>query len=488
MRLQFQAAGQITAGRGLLQSCLEILQNDGPSRAPSTSRPCTSSVGLQPSTHCNRIRIRSPMTRRQFLERASLVVLSAASGCTPKRWPGGTTDRLFFTSSGKTCVIDARGRGFRELSVSAPAQVTWQPAGFLEDGRVLLLSMEARRDGPGRPFDEYYHQTPTHIWAYDLDSQRLEELATRDRLAAFYAPQLVLQGGRILMQVIRTRPGQTFNMRLDGSDAREFTGPDEGLPYGHSLSPDGRRVAFHLASREGYQIWTCDTQGRDRLKVAAKPGHLYFGPGWSPDGRWLAFQDCHAPGDPGHDWSDVCVCRPDGTGLRLLTEGQAMWFGATYGSASHRGGGSNVPAWTRDGRILAPLRLPGSRVPWEYQSHRPDTDHFNRDFKPDQARGGTGIAEIDPKTGATRLLTPPTEGVWDFRCSESPDGAQVAFCRAETGGTPHLRILDRRTGDSRKIHDGIGPGGLDHPRWLPREARRAMHAPSPGGGSRHRAG
>jgi TolB protein len=307
------------------------------------------------------------------------------------------------------------------------------------------------------------------VWAYDLDRKSLQELATRDRLAPFYAPQLMLQGGRILMQVIRTRPGQTFNMRLDGSDAREFTGPDEGLPYGYSLSPDGQRVAFHLASREGYQIWTCDTRGGNRVKVAAQPGHLYFGPSWSPDGQWLVFQDCHAPVDPGHDWSDVCVCRPDGTGFRMLTEGQSLWFAATYGTASHRGGGSNVPVWTQDGHILAPLRIPGSRVPWEYQSQRPDTDHFNRDFKPAQARGGTAIARIDPQTGSIVFLTPRAEGVWDFRCTESPDGHRIAFCRAETGGVPRLWMMDRKGRHSREIHAGIGPGGLDHPRWLPRK-------------------
>jgi hypothetical protein len=409
------------------------------------------------------------MDRRHFLAQVGLGGLATASGCTllPGHPPG--TDRLFFTSAGRTCLIDARGRGFRELEVSAPGQVTWQPTGFLEDGRVLLLSLEARRDGPGRPFDEYYHQTPTHVWAYDLDRNHLEELATRDRMAPFYAPQLVLRDGRLLMQVIRTRPGQTFNMRLDGSDARECTGPDEGLPYGHSLSPDGRRVAFHLASRDGYQIWTSDTLGGDRVKVAARPGHLFFGPGWSPDGQWLAFQDCHAPADPGHDWSDLCVCRPDGRDFRALTEGQALWFAATYGTATHRSGGSNVPAWTQDGHLLASVRLPGSRVPWEYQAGRPDTDHFNRDFKPDQARGGTAIARIDPRTGATTFLTPRVEGVWDFRGTESPGGDLVAFCRAVTGGVPHLRVVASRGGASWKVHDGIGPGGLDHPRWLPRQ-------------------
>jgi TolB protein len=41
--------------------------------------------------------------------------------------------------------------------------------------------------------------------------------------------------------------GQIFSMNLDGTGAREFTRAGEGLPYGLSLSPDGRRVAFHLA-------------------------------------------------------------------------------------------------------------------------------------------------------------------------------------------------------------------------------------------------
>ena len=204
------------------------------------------------------------------------------------------------------------------------------------------------------------------------------------------------------------------------------------------------------------------------MKVAGKPGHLYFGPSWSPDGQWLCFQDCHASGDPGHDWSDVCVCRADGTDFRMLTEGQSMWFAATYGSAHHRGGGSNVPVWTQRGHILAPLRIPGSRVPWEYQAQRPDTDHFNREFKPDHARGGTAIAEIDPRNGSIAWLTPQTEGVWDFRATESPAARRVAFCRAESGSVPHLRIVDRRELRSSKIHDGLGAGGLDHPRWLPR--------------------
>jgi len=335
---------------------------------------------------------------------------------------------------------------------------------------VLLLSMEPRRDGPGRPFDEYYTQTRTHIWIYDLDSRSLKEIATRDRMAPFYTPQLLIDDERMLVQVVRNKVGQTFNMNLDGSDAREFTRAGEGLPYGLSLSPDQQRVAWHLASPSGYQIWTSDVGGDHRIRIAGKEGHLYFGPMWSPDGGWLAYQDCQPGRDPGHDWSDVCVSRPDGSDQRLLTQGGAMWFGATYGNPANRGGGSNIVAWTSDGAILFPRRLPGSRVAWEFQPQRPDTDHFNRDYKPELARGGTEICRLDPRDASITTLTHSDPPVWDFRASESPDGRLIVFCRAATGKAPTVWVMRANGTGLRPISGGKDDRGADHPRWLP--ARR----------------
>jgi TolB protein len=377
------------------------------------------------------------------------------------------TARFFFTSQGRTGVLHADGSGLRYFDFKKPDQVTWQPGPAFPDGRrVLFLSMEARRDGPGRPFEEYYTQTPTHLWIHDLDTGSLTEIATRDRLAVFYTPALLLANERLLVQVVRHKVGQIFSMNLDGTDAREFTRAGEGLPYGLSLSPDGRRVAYHLASPRGYEIWTCDPEGRDRIRVAGQRGHLYFGTSWSPDGRWVLYQDCHHDRDPGHDWSDVCVGRPDGSEHRVLTEGQAMWFGATYGPAENRGGGSNVPAWDPQGRILFPRRLPGSRVPWEYQAQRPDTDHFNREFKPDQARGGTGIVRMDPATGAITELTAPGAGQWDFRASASPDGRHLVFCRAATGGSPSIWVMRADGSRPARLTEGLDGRGADHPRWV----------------------
>ncbi|MCP5520477.1 MAG: PD40 domain-containing protein [Verrucomicrobiales bacterium] len=410
--------------------------------------------------------------RRQFLGRcgaaASFLTLA---GCRTMEQPRSATEhveRLFFTSQGRTAIINADGSGLRYFDFHVPDQVTWQPGPFLSDGRrVIFLSMEARRDGPGRPFDKYYHQTPTHLWLHDLERDALTEICARERLAVFYTPALLVSDERLLVQVVRDSGGQIFSMNLDGSDAREFTRLGEGLPYGLSLSPDGHRVAYHLASPQGYQIWTSNVDGADRVRVAAHPDRLYFGPTWSPDGAWLLFQSCHFKTDPGHDWSDLCLARPDGGDFRLLTEGQVMWFGATYGNPRNRGGGSNVAGWTRDGRILFPRRLPESKVPWEFQAQRPDTDHFNRDFKPELARGGTEICRLNPNDGSMARLTQSDPPVWDFRAGESPTGRQIVFCRARTGDAPALYVMGADGRSPRLLTRGWDGQGADHPRWLP---------------------
>jgi TolB protein len=234
-----------------------------------------------------------------------------------------------------------------------------------------------------------------------------------------------------------------------------------------SLSPDGKRVAFHIASPQGYQVWTSDTDGGDRVRIAAQPGHLYFGTQWSPDGKWVLYVDCLHQQDPGHDWADVCIGRSDGTEHRVLTTGQSMWFAATYGSPKTRGGGSNVPSWTTDGQILFPRRTINAKVPWEYRVNQPDLDHFNRDFKPDSARGGTQICRLNPLDDSIVELTSEGDRVWDFRASQSPDGKQIAFCRAATGEAPAIWLMESNGRNPRRITQGIDNLGADHPRWIP---------------------
>jgi len=412
-------------------------------------------------------------SRRNFLKTsASAVSFLALTGCGGLGSGSSHTPlsekRFFFTSQGKTGMMNADGTGLRYLKFDVPNQATWQPGGFFPDGhRVLMLSMEPRRDGPGKPFSEYYHTTPTHIWIYDLDTGSLTEIATKERLAPFTTPQLLLSDGRMLIQVVRDKVPQTFNINLDGSDPRPFTQPGEGMPYGISLSPDGRRVAYHLASNAGYEIRTCDAYGNNRTLVAKRDDHLYFAPRWSPDGEWLIFQDCKSKKYPGHDWSDLVLSHPDGSEQRLLTEGEALWFAASYGSPSNRGSGSNVPIWSKDGTILFSRRLPNSKTAWEYQNDRVDVDHFNREFKPELAQGGTEICRMDPDTGTVIRITHSDPPVWDFRQVESSDAEHILFCRAETGRSSGLWIMDSDGSNQRLLTRGVDNLGADHPRWIP---------------------
>jgi TolB protein len=303
---------------------------------------------------------------------------------------------------------------------------------------------------------------------HDLEAGSLEELCTRERIAPFETPALLVNDERLLVQVVKDKVARMVSMRLDGSDARDFTKAGEGMPYGFSLSPDGKRVAFHLATPQGYQVFASNLDGSNRVTVAAGEGHLYFGTSWSPDGDWVLYVDCLPRTDPGHDWADVCIGRPDGSEHRVLTRDGAMWFAATYGPADRHGGGSNLPAWSRDGTVLFPRRLPGTKTSWQYRVGKPDLDHFNRDYKPEAARGGVGISRLDPGSGQITDLTPGQTGVWDFRASESPDGGLIVFCRVATGDSPTVWVMNADGSDPRPITKGIENRGVDHPRWLPR--------------------
>ena len=304
-----------------------------------------------------------------------------------------------------------------------------------------------------------------------MQSGALDEICNKERIAPFETPALLVSDDRILVQVVKDGIGQIVSMKLDGTDARDFTKPGEGLPYGLSLSPDGRRVAYHLAGPQGYQVWTSDADGGNRVRVAGDPRHLFFGTSWSSDAKWILYVDCHYHTDPGHDWADVCIGRADGSEHRVLTKDQPMWFAAAYGNEKTRGGGSNLPAWTHDGKVLFPRRAEGAVLPWQYSVGKADVDHFNRDFKPDAARGGTVICKLDPADGSQTALTPADDKTWDFRSSESPDGKQIIFCRAKTGEGPAIWVMDSDGKNAREITRGQDNLGADHPRWLPQPKR-----------------
>lgn len=117
------------------------------------------------------------------------------------------------------------------------------------------------------------------------------------------------------------------------------------------FSPDGKRVAF-LSNMSGVpQLFLVPAAGGwpEQVTVLDDPvGSV----AWSPDGNWLAITV--APG--GGLNSQIYVVRPDGTGLRRLTEGgrENNWLGDWTPDSkgilfsSNRKSGASMDAWLVD--------------------------------------------------------------------------------------------------------------------------------------------
>ncbi|MCE5307322.1 MAG: hypothetical protein LLG20_06745 [Acidobacteriales bacterium] len=405
-----------------------------------------------------------------MLRRDALKLLAATPAAAIAGTPGGS---FVFKARGisgmfgggeRLAFMNADGNGLRVYDFGRPNHTGWGAYDFFRDGRrALLLSIEMDEDWKTKPFTVFYPKSRTHIWICDLPTGRLTEIARKNRIAPFYAPCALLPDEeRMLVGVNFGGREQLFGMDLDGTRGHAITKPDEYV-YGVSVSPDGARIAFHA----DYNIHTARIDGSNRVAVAGRKGYIYFGTSWSPDSRWVLFQVCEPKTDPGHDWSDIWISRPDGSMNRQLTQGESAWFASSFGRPDNPGDGSIMPRWAPDGSgILYARRLANSKVPWEFQPNRPDTNHFNRDFKPELARGGTQICFLNPEDGSSTPLTQSDPPQWDFRPDWSRDSKRILFCRAKTGENPAIWVMDRDGKHQRRLTGGINGNGADFPRWV----------------------
>ena len=126
-----------------------------------------------------------------------------------------------------------------------------------------------------------------------------------------------------------------------------------------------------------------------------------------------------------------------------------------------------MPQWSPDGTSITHTRVkPGSLTAWQWATERPDSDHFNRDYVPEKARGGSDICLIDPETKAFTKITDNEALVWDFRTLWTPDGKQIIFCRAKIGEPSELWIMNSDGTNQRFLTRGDEDRGADHPYLL----------------------
>jgi TolB protein len=384
------------------------------------------------------------------------------------------TDVIFYISKAHIGAIRPDGSGECYPQFSAPNQVYWGLGYVFPDGRQAVLYSEEPPQNPKAAFGDPDGKAfaRTHQWRYDFVTREMREIALPSGAGVIG----LLEGDRRFLVLENTNNvARLYSTDLDGGKLEEYyTSP--GYAYCSELSSDRRKVTFHITGGPFpvYAICVVTLSDKTHTVIANDPAWLFFGPTWSPDGQWLLYQRCAFRDDPGHDRSDLCISRADGSEHRLLTKGQSHWFAAAMGTPQLKGSGSNLPAWSPDGRHIAcTLLLPDSRTAWPYRVGQPDLDHFNRDYHPELARGGTRVCLIDPKTAEIAAITHDDPPTWYVRPAWSPDNTRLAVGRADVGTQPELWVINADGAHSHPLTRGIDGLGADHCRWLQLTAEAA---------------
>jgi Tol biopolymer transport system component len=219
--------------------------------------------------------------------------------------------RIAFDNHEDVWTINADGTGLTRLTHSSAFEFdpSWSP-----DGTQI-----AYRSDRG---DE------SEIWVMNADG------TGQRRLAAGLSPAWSPDGLRIAYASpgdIPCPPGRGLRctgisiMNADGSGQHRVPNTDGGeYP---SWSPDGKRIAFNSNLTGDHVMYIVDVDGSNLVNLSS------VGEGWqvdwSPDGRSILFTSHR---DHPDNYTDVYVMRPDGSGVKRLTNNRAY-----------------TPAWSPDG-------------------------------------------------------------------------------------------------------------------------------------------
>ena len=245
----------------------------------------------------------------------------------------------------RPAVSNADGSGFKLLDAYPDRKMQLSPVAWPPDGtRIFVYSGDEDVD-------------PADMGLYTVRASDGGDLTRILATPPGYNdhPAVSLDGSRVLVNRSTTNlDGTLFVVNVDGTGRHQLTPPNvnavdlqfyDGISY--AWSPDGSRIAFcaFIISNGSTGLFVVNPDGTDLKQVVPTATGAISVQG-SPDGKLLAFTS-----ESGAD-DQIAAIRPDGTGLKKLTDGSD-------------GSKSVAPVWSPDGtKLLFQRKRAGQVTLW----------------------------------------------------------------------------------------------------------------------------
>jgi Tol biopolymer transport system component len=253
------------------------------------------------------------------------------------------------------------------------------------------------------------------LFLADADGKNAKPLvphAENDYNASFSA-----DGKWVVFTSHRDGSADIWRVHPDGTGLERLT-DDPAFDDQAALSPDGAQLAF-VSNRGGHaNLWLLELATKNVTQLT-KHDSGDFRPAWSPNGQWIAFssdRDSKKPksraGFVTLHSAEIYLIRPDGTGLRRVTQEQKL---------------AGSPTWSRDGRRLV-----------IYEAELAEVDNI---VAVRRLRGVTQITTIEVPTGERSVVTSGKGEKWSPRwlaedrvgyVSGGPEGG-IEFTKGDAG-------------------------------------------------------
>lgn len=219
----------------------------------------------------------------------------------------------------KLALADADGSSVRRLTRNARSVYEGSPSWSPDGSRLAFMRYRSEQG----------------VWIVRADGTEAERVLDNGRDYYLNAQPSWSSDGQRLLYVSRIDGDyEVCSVALDGSDRRLLT-DNEHEDLAPAMSPDGTRIAFYSNRGGTFETYAMQADGSGPVKLSGgtpAPRRLEEGPdgadalnpAWSPDGRWIALVE-YRDGQ-----RDIVLVRPDGSGRRVLTGGEADDYDPTW--------------------------------------------------------------------------------------------------------------------------------------------------------------